>query len=139
MDRGNEEELVAFFSTIAIFLQHVVTSMSAQQTLNDVANNSTDRADPITTSALEKMETVISSVLHDFCLRHAGGALGEELGFWVKPRSMAWFSQFLMFEYDNSRWVENFRMSTEGVQQLTRILAPRLERKDTNYLRSLQC
>ena len=54
---------------------------------------------------LMNMETIVSGVLHDFWLSNATHLLGADLGFWVLPRSTAWFSQFLLYEYDNARWV----------------------------------
>jgi hypothetical protein len=63
--------------------------------------------------SLLNMNTIIASVLHDFRLAHARTILDNELGLWVLPRSTAWFSQFLLHEYDDRRWVTNFRF-TEG-------------------------
>jgi hypothetical protein len=53
--------------------------------------------------ALLDMNTIIASVLHDFRLAHARTVLDNELGFWVLPRSTAWFSQFLLHEYSDDR------------------------------------
>jgi hypothetical protein len=64
---------------------------------------------------LINMETIVSSVLHDFRLSNAAALLGADLGFWVQPRSTAWFSQFLLYEYDNACWVENFHMNKGSV------------------------
>jgi len=37
----------------------------------------------------------------------------EELGFWVKPRFTTWFSRFLLHEYNDSHWVQLFRLTEE--------------------------
>jgi hypothetical protein len=37
--------------------------------------------------------------------------LSIKLGHWVKPRSMFWFSKFLLTKFDKDRWVEIFCMS----------------------------
>jgi hypothetical protein len=38
-------------------------------------------------------------------------SLSPNLGHWVKPRSNAWFSTFLLTKYDDDHWVQNFRMT----------------------------
>ena len=48
-----------------------------------------------------------------------------------------WFLQFLMREYDDSHWIENFCMSKDGVRLLTNILAPHMLRKDTSYRKAI--
>jgi hypothetical protein len=53
--------------------------------------------------ALVNMNSIIASVLHDFRVAHARTILDEELGFWVLPRSTAWFLHFLLYEYNDDR------------------------------------
>ena len=86
---------------------------------------------------LTDMNTVIASVLHDFRLAHSRTILDEELGFWVLPRSTVWFSHFLFHEYDDRRWVQNFRFTKDAVFQMSAVLAPLCTRKDTKYRRAL--
>jgi hypothetical protein len=38
-------------------------------------------------------------------------SLFADLGYWVKPRSIVWFSRFLLTKYDDDYWVQNFRMT----------------------------
>jgi hypothetical protein len=41
-------------------------------------------------------------------------SLSPNLGHWVKPRSIVWFSRFLFTKYDDDYWVQNFTM-TKGI------------------------
>jgi hypothetical protein len=34
-----------------------------------------------------------------------------EMGYWVNPRSMTWFSRFLLIDFKEDRWLESFRMN----------------------------
>ena len=61
--------------------------------------------------ALVYMNTIITSVLHNFRVAHARTIVDDELGFWVLPHSTTWFLQFLLQEYDNDKWVANFRFN----------------------------
>jgi hypothetical protein len=54
---------------------------------------------------------------------HAGSLLDQDVGWWVKSRSTTWFSRFFLFEYNDSRWIENFRMSKSSLLNLSRMLA----------------
>lgn len=37
--------------------------------------------------------------------------LNQDVGDWVKARSTTWFSQFLMMQYNDKRWIEHSRVS----------------------------
>ena len=50
----------------------------------------------------------LCSTLHHFRLCVAFNFLDEDLGFWVNPRSMTWFSHFLLDWYDDQRWIQMF-------------------------------
>lgn len=80
---------------------------------------------------LMQMNQVISAALHDFRVTHSRVLIGDELGYWVRPRSTAWFSQFLLHEYEDDRWVELFRFNKASISHLARVLAPHCERSDT--------
>jgi hypothetical protein len=86
-------------------------------------------------TALVDMNVIVSAVLHDFRLTHARIIADEELGFWVRPRSTAWFSQFLLHEYDDDRWVANFRFTKDAMFRMASVLAPHCERQDTKFRR----
>jgi hypothetical protein len=57
----------------------------------------------------------------------------DELRFWVKPRSMTWFSQFLMSLYDDSRWLEFFHMDKRSVADMCYRLRESIQKQDTHY------
>jgi hypothetical protein len=100
---------------------------------NDVVGACSSAAIPSTRAtrvhnALVDMNTIIASVLHNFRLVHACTILDEELGFWVLPRSTAWFSQFLLHEYSDDRWVANFRFTKATIFRMAALLAPHCER-----------
>ena len=71
--------------------------------------------------------------LQNFRLCTSINLFTDDLGFWVKPRSTTWFSRFLLTEYDNTRWVQMFRMTKPAVFALTDLLRPIVQRKDTKY------
>lgn len=72
-------------------------------------------------------------VLHHFRLCFAVNFVDDDLGFWVKPRSTTWFSQFPLQHYDNPRWIEMFRMKKPAVLSLSEVLRPHVERENTRY------
>jgi hypothetical protein len=130
-DPSNVEE---FLPAIVVLLKNVVDSM-----VNGDAAVSSSNEGPSSShatrvhNALVDMNAIIASVLHDFRLAHARTILDEELGFWVLPRSTAWFSQFLLHEYSDDKWVANFRFTKAAIFSMSTLLAPHYERQDTKY------
>jgi hypothetical protein len=57
----------------------------------------------------------------------------DKLRWYVKPRSLTWFVDFLMTEYDIWRWIELFRMSKESLLDMCAHLRPLIARQNTNY------
>jgi hypothetical protein len=53
----------------------------------------------------------------------------DELRYWVKPR----FNDFLISVYDDSRWIDLFRMSKGLVAELCSRLRPQIQKQDTKY------
>ncbi|CAM6103017.1 unnamed protein product [Calypogeia fissa] len=56
---------------------------------------------------------------------------------WVKPRSTAWFYEFLMGYYGDDRWIENMHMTRSTFGELCEILGPSIIKQDTNYRRAI--
>jgi hypothetical protein len=54
-----------------------------------------------------------------------------DFGFWVKPRSTAWFSRLVIDQFDDERWVQHFRMTKAAVMGLLEMLAPHIRRQNT--------
>ena len=71
--------------------------------------------------------------LQNFRLCTSFNVFDDDLGFWVKPRSTMWFSRFLLSEYDDTRWVQMFRLTKPAVFALADLLRPSIRKKDTRY------
>ncbi len=59
--------------------------------------------------------------------------LTAELGHWVKPRSTTWFSIFLLIEYDNDCWLENFHMTKGTLFDIANQLRLLIQKHDMKY------
>lgn len=79
------------------------------------------------------MFSLFSSTLYNYNLCLPTGVFIQEVAFWVEPRSTTWFAHFLMEQYDDRRWIPIFQMTKGGVQQLSELLRPAIEKKNTNY------
>jgi hypothetical protein len=56
-----------------------------------------------------------TAALYDYRLATGLLCFDDDLRYWVKPRCTLWFSQFLMSLYEDSRWIEFFRMDKGSV------------------------
>jgi hypothetical protein len=81
---------------------------------------------------LEDISTITSSVLYNFRLGKIFVVFYKDLGWWVKPRSTTWFYKFLIEQYDNDQWLENFYLTKASVFSLDDLLQPLIEKKNTN-------
>jgi hypothetical protein len=63
--------------------------------------------------------------------------MSKEVGDWVKARSTTWYSNFLMKQYDNKRWVEHFQITKEIVLQLIEKFNPLIKKRDTTYINAI--
>ena len=134
MDRRLDPQNVAFFlPSLVLLLHNVVENMfrPGDAIPPDEGDPAVDVAQVHDT--LVNMNSIVASVLHDFRIAHATTLLDQELGWWVLPRSTSWFSRFVLQEYDDSRWLENFRMSKSAVFSLTNLLRPHIEKQNTTY------
>jgi hypothetical protein len=59
-----------------------------------------------------------TAALYDYRISACLICFDDDLRFWVKPRCTLWFSQFLMSLYDDSRWIEIFRMDKGTVSEI---------------------
>jgi hypothetical protein len=139
VDSANVED---FLPAVVVLLKNVADSLVESE--DGIASDDSSPSDRVCVSrvtkvhdALVDMNTIITSVLHDFRLAHMRYILDKELGFWVLPRSTAWFSQFLLHEYSDDRWVQNFRFTKSAVFRLAAVLAPYCERQDTWYRKAV--
>jgi len=60
---------------------------------------------------------IIFIVLHDYWLTLILSFLGLDFGHLIKSRSIIWFFQFFMIEYDE-KWVEKFWMNKSTLFQI---------------------
>jgi hypothetical protein len=131
-----------FLPAVVVLLKNVADSMVESEEALAASDNGPFDGPPRSRvtrvhDALVDMNTIITSVLHDFILAHARCILYEELGFWVLPRLTAWFSQFLFYKYNNDRWVSNFRFTKAVVFRMAAVLAPYCKRQDTSYRKAV--
>lgn len=109
MDHRLDPTNVAFFlPSLVLLLQNVVDSMFRPPDAipPDEGDGAVDVGEVHDT--LVNLNSIVASVLHDFRIAHATTLLDKELGWWVLPRSTLWFSRFVLQEYDDNRWLENF-------------------------------
>jgi hypothetical protein len=57
----------------------------------------------------------------------------DELYYWVKPLSITWFNEFLVHEYDDKRWIEQFCMSKANIADMRNKLKRLIEKHNTKY------
>jgi hypothetical protein len=128
-------DVEGFLLAVVLLLKNVADSIveNNEALVNAEGNVSIPNRVTRVHGSLVNMNTIIASVLHDFRLFHARVILDGELGFWVLPRSTAWFSQFMLHEYDDSRWVLNFRFTKAAIFQMAALLAPHCEKMDSRY------
>jgi hypothetical protein len=74
-----------------------------------------------------------TTALHDHRLSCGLICFDDDLRYWVKPRSTTWFSDFMVSLYDDSRWIEQFRMDKASVADLCYRLCPHIQKQDTKY------
>jgi hypothetical protein len=79
------------------------------------------------------VDQTTSAAIHQMRLFSVFSIFGDDLGYWVKPRSTTWFSRFLLEQYNDDHWLTNFRMSKRAVFMLAEILKPHVQKQDTRY------
>jgi hypothetical protein len=132
-------DVEGFFPIVVVLLKNVTYSIvDSNEALVDL-DEDTSIVNCVTRvhEFFVHMNTIIASMLYDFRLSHARAILDDELGFWVLPYSTAWFSQFLLHEYDDMRWIMNFRFTKAAIFQMASLLVPLSEKMDTRYRRAV--
>ncbi len=64
-------------------------------------------------------------------------SLSLNLGHWVKPRSNAWFSRFLLTKYDDDHWVQNFRMTKRILFDIVKQVKPMVVNQNMKCLSTI--
>jgi hypothetical protein len=117
-------KMMAFTSTLLLLLltanralEVPVCPSSEEDEADQLGSYITDSTQP-----LFDTEKVTAAALYNFKLCNVFALFDDDLGFWVKPRSTTWFSKFLLEQYDDSRWLEMFRMTKSAVYALADLL-----------------
>ena len=96
-------EILAMASTILLFLlssNRVVDPPHPYDTEAD-GNLPLQTMSQASLQSSFDMESITRATLHSFRLCNSVVLLEDNLGYWVKPRSTAWFSRFLLDQYDD--------------------------------------
>ncbi len=59
--------------------------------------------------------------------------VAKDLGHWVTPRNVTWYSHFFLFKYDGNRWKEMFRLLKNALSDIAKKLHPYLLKQNTKY------
>ena len=131
----NPAEVMFIAFTVLLLLLSTNKTVDSSTSL-DIDDNRDDESYMLLDACADPcfdIETAVGAALHTYRLCNLFFVLGEDLGYWVKPRSTAWFSKFLLNQYDDERWITMFRMTKPTVQNLAALLKPIVEKKDTKY------
>jgi hypothetical protein len=82
---------------------------------------------------LQDLSVAVVAILYYFRVFNSYFLFSEDLGFWVKPRSTAWFTCFVIDQYDDARWVQHFRMCKSSVFRLSEMQGPYIQKQNTRY------
>ena len=131
----NPAEVMFIASTVLLFLLSTNKIVDFSTSL-DIDDNIDDESYMLLDSFEDPcfdMETTTGAALHTCRLCNLFSLLREDLSYWMKPRSTAWFSRFLLNQYDDERWITMFCMTKPAVQNLAALLKPIVQKKDTKY------
>jgi hypothetical protein len=131
----NEAEILSFSSTLLLlFLSaHNVLAPSLEFKSDEDPVFFPEAFLPSSEDCISDADQIAVAALHNFRLCNLFSLLDEDLGFWVKPRSTTWFSQFLLNQYGEDRWIQMFRMTKPVVFALSDLLKPHVQKQDTKY------
>lgn len=119
---------------LVALLQNAATAFFLENENNALEEDHSD-GDVGSEHRLFVQETILASVRHDYRLRNIAFLFPADLGWWVLPRSTTWFSRFVMYEFDDERWIKNFRMPKGVVLCFVAVLSPHVQKQDTRYRR----
>ena len=128
-------EVMAIASTVLLLLLsgNRVVDVPPYEDREEDTENPFDSITGLSDSSSLDMETVTRAALYNFRLCNVFSLLDDDLGYWVKPRSTAWFSRFLLNQYNDERWITMFHMSKPAVHSLAALWRPTVQKKDTKY------
>jgi hypothetical protein len=110
-------EIALFLSFYVVLIQTLCSSQAPHAIEDDTIMESTGGLGSSLDSYYCRI-AISTAALYDYRISTGLICFDDELRFWVKPRCTLWFSQFLMSLYDDSRWIEIFRMEKAIVVEL---------------------
>jgi hypothetical protein len=128
-------DLVAFSSVVLLLL------LNSQQALELANSGDSDEGDSSEEEFVGEGGSLLGvggncyviPAVHHVRMLSMFTVAGEDLGYWVQPRSTTWFSRFVLEEFQEDRWVQCFRMTKRAVFSLAEMLRPEIQRRDTRY------
>ncbi len=73
------------------------------------------------------------ATLHNYHISYNMLLVAKDLGHWVKPRNVTWYSHFFFTKYDNNRWTKMFRLLKNALFDIAKKLHPYLLKQNTKY------
>jgi hypothetical protein len=133
--RHDPVKVIAFVSTLLAVLLNIEEALQQAVGLHIVPPEDPESFGTIDSchGTLQVLNLAAASSLHYYRLLNSHILYSEDFGFWVKPRSMAWFTRFVMDQFDDDRWVQHFRMTKGAVMTLSEMLAPHIRWQNTKY------
>ena len=110
---GNPTDFMPFFYAFVLLLLTIDRALQLGISGVDSDNEDNDNsreAFVVSYSGIFDPQHVIAAVLHHLQVTNLLLFIDADLGFWMKPRSTTWFSQFLLGEY-NDWWIHLFHMT----------------------------
>ena len=133
---GNLADFMSFFSAFVFPL--LTTNRAFQLDISDADsddedNDNSPKASVFPYSGIFDPQHVTAVALHHFRVTNVLSLFDADLGFWVKPRSTTWFSQFLLGKYDDDWWIHLFHMMKLATFALVELLKPTVDRQNKKY------
>jgi hypothetical protein len=125
-------EIALLVCLLVVLVQALCESRRSSEFKDDLLMEST-LAGPAALDSNDSQVAISTAALYDYRVTTRLICFDDDLRYWVKSRCTLWFSQFLMSIYDDSRWVEFFRMGKGAVANMCYRLRGAIENHDTKY------
>ena len=133
-------KVVAFVSALLTILLNIEEALQQAVGLHIVPPKDPESVGTINSchGTLQALSLATASSLNCYRLLNSHNLYSEDFGFWIKPQSTAWFTRFVMDQFDDDRWVQHFRLTKGAVVMLSKMLAPHIRRQNTKYRLAIQ-
>jgi hypothetical protein len=126
----DELELVLFGILLVILVHTLIESRPASAVEDHMVTDGTFGG-CIDLDSNDVQFAMAIATLYDYRVNCGLLCFKDDLRFWVKPRSMVRFGEFLMNAFDNGRWILNFQMDKTTVAGICDRLRPLIRKQDT--------